>query len=95
MITHIHTITLSNEVVERIANCVDEKLRLEIERYVGSPTKKRIDQWTKHAFQMIYAQCFTARDIEFTTSRRIALAYFRFKKENAKGQAEGDDEAGK
>jgi hypothetical protein len=88
----VQMINLSNEVVEEIVNYVDEKIRFESERCGGNPAKRRIEQWKKDAFQLIYTECFTARDYQFTTVRRLAIAYQKFKKESTKEQPEGEEE---
>jgi hypothetical protein len=91
----VQMITLTNEMVEAIANCVDEKIRIELEKCGGNAAKRKIEIWRKDEFKLIYAQCFTARDVQFTTVRRLAMAYMKFKKESAKDQADVDDESAK
>jgi hypothetical protein len=88
----VHMINLTNDVAEEIANCVDEKIRIESEKCGGNAAKRKIEQWKKDAFQLIYTHCFTARDYQFTTVRRLGLAYMKFKKESAKDQAEPEEE---
>jgi hypothetical protein len=85
-------INFSNPVVEDIVNLVDEKIRYETEHCGGNPSKKKVEQWKKDAFQLIYSQCFTAGERAFTTLRKLAIAYQKFKKETIKDQGDADDE---
>jgi hypothetical protein len=41
---------------------------------------------------LIYVNCFTARDYQFTTRRRLHRADVKLKKESAKDQTEGEEE---
>jgi hypothetical protein len=77
-------INLSNPVIEDIVNLVDEKIRYETEHCGGNPSKKKVEQWKRDAFQLIFTQCFTARDRSFTTLRKLGNAYQKFKKETIK-----------
>jgi hypothetical protein len=87
-------INLTNDIVEAIADCVDEKIRIESEAYGGNPPKRKVELWKKDAFQVIYNQCFTVHDYQFSTARRLGTAYMKFKKDTqpSKDQGEAADE---
>jgi hypothetical protein len=90
----VQMINLTNDIVEAIADCVDEKLRIESEAHGANPPKRKVELWKKDAFQVIYNQCFAVHDYQFSTTRRLGIAYLKFKKdtESAKDQGEAADD---
>ena len=92
----VQCVNLTNEMSEAIGHFVDEKVRLETELMKPqTPTKKKIDTWRKDALQAIFNQCFSIHEYQFTTMRRLQVAYNKYKKEHAPDDddgAKGNDE---
>lgn len=88
---NVQMIPLSNEIIELIAGCLDEKVRLETERLGGTPAKQKVANWRKDALQIVFNQCFTYHDYQFTTLRRLQVAMSKLQKKDLPPAKDEDD----
>lgn len=80
---NVQMIPISNEMIEAISNCVEEKVRLETEQLGTTPAKQRIANWRKDALQTIFTKCFTCQGHQFTTMRRLQVALGKSQRKDA------------
>ena len=66
-----HKITLTNDMVDAIGRCIDEKVRIETEKLEAPPSKKKVDGWRRDICNLIYLVCFTVKDYTFISSTRV------------------------
>ena len=61
----------------------------------NAPAKKKIEAWRKDALQAIFTQCFSIHEYQFTTIRRLQVAYKKYQKDHEREDEEGGDEEAK
>jgi hypothetical protein len=66
---NMHMISVTNDAVEEIANCVDENSRFAMVESGGYPSKTKVELWQKDAFPLIHTQCISPRAYRRTTVR--------------------------
>lgn len=66
-----YKITLSNEMIDAIGQCIDAKVKFETEKLEAPPSKSRLDKWKSDVCKQIFQQCFTAKEYTFIKSTRV------------------------
>ncbi|OHS99663.1 hypothetical protein TRFO_08294 [Tritrichomonas foetus] len=84
-------IHLTNEMIDAIGKCIDEKVRIETEKLDAPPSKKKADGWRRDIVNLIFQQCFTVKEYTLISSTRVLQnAYKKYNERKTPKQEAGD-----